>query len=892
MVDTDTAMEELVAAQREWRQMLRPDAAAVRGNELVFVTAARLLITLGRGFSLRQGQEGQRLEEATRARVQETIRQLRENTPELAEQFEQIIQGIDLQGDLTNFTVLQFRAFAETVRNLWHRGRNANRVRLEGREMQIDEAHTQLAEQLGPAANADPNARGDDPNVRRERTPRELQRRALGGLFSRWRRTESMLNEIDGGVGAWTRLFYRPIQAATDHFRVKRQYYTGRYRDLFQQLGRLPHGQIDLVIGSRTVQLGHGNGGNGMAELLGVLLHSGNRSNLAKMLIGKGWLTHDQAFTPTNELNDAPFWEGIAELERNGVITEAHWNWVRDVWALMEEMKPLSQNAHLELYGHYFQEIQRTQIERTMADGTVIRLNGGYVPSKLAPGQSRFERLEGMDALRADERAGFPTTGRGFTINRIEQFFGDVSIDIRLVNHHIDALLRFSILQPALHNAMRVLNHRQEDANTGRRGPTLAEQLELARPGAMTNVINPFLTRVAQQSVSERGKSPMADRFLNELRTRSGLAIMFGNLSNALQQVTGFFPAMLRVRPSHLMGAAVRFLRNPRAMANGIAQRSEFMQIALRDQMFDMMGQIEDLTINPSLGRRVQRTLRKEGYFLQSAFQNCVNLITWDGAYEQALRNNASEEEAIAQADSAVRETQGTMNPETLAAGEAGTAISKLILQFTSYFNMMANLNLTEARKAIVLNGGLVASLPSLTRIAFLGFLMPTLIADLIARAMRGQLDDEDDDGYDDELASWLFNAPTSGLVAMVPMVGPTVGSFVLRQFDDQPYNDRLGTPASVAMLETMIKTGLGRVRSLVEGVAGDEEAMGKAVDTNRVRDVVTLLAMSLNVASLAALGKPLEYGLDVANDRTEPYNAFDYARGLVTGTSAEGTRK
>jgi hypothetical protein len=51
-------------------------------------------------------------------------------------------------------------------------------------------------------------------------------------------------------------------------------------------------------------------------------------------------------------------------------------------------------------------------------------------------------------------------------------------------------------------------------------------------------------------------------RFFSVVRSRAGMAAMFANVSNTVQQITGFSLAALKVKPSHLMGAAVDFVRD------------------------------------------------------------------------------------------------------------------------------------------------------------------------------------------------------------------------------------------------------------------------------------------------------------------------------------------
>lgn len=55
--------------------------------------------------------------------------------------------------------------------------------------------------------------------------------------------------------------------------------------------------------------------------------------------------------------------------------------------------------------------------------------------------------------------------------------------------------------------------------------------------------------------------------------------------------------------------------------------------------------------------------------------------------------------EAVRSADAAVRQTQGSFDPESLSNFEAGTPFVRAFTMFYSYFNMQANLLGSEFQK-------------------------------------------------------------------------------------------------------------------------------------------------------------------------------------------------
>ena len=66
-----------------------------------------------------------------------------------------------------------------------------------------------------------------------------------------------------------------------------------------------------------------------------------------------------------------------------------------------------------------------------------------------------------------------------------------------------------------------------------------------------------------------------------------------------------------------------------------------------------------------------------------------------------SMPDAVAQQEAIAQADANVRMTQDSLQPEDRAAFQTDTPLVQSLLQFTSYFNMMANLNATNYKKMV-----------------------------------------------------------------------------------------------------------------------------------------------------------------------------------------------
>lgn len=540
---------------------------------------------------------------------------------------------------------------------------------------------------------------------------------------------------------------------------------------------------------------------------------------------------------------------------QEGVLTKADFDFAQGVWDLLEGMKPDAQKAHKEMYGYYFSEITAEPLQTPWGE-----YRGGYVPA-IADGLSNPEmaqKREQEELLHTGNGFMFPTTGKGFTISRT--FYNTpLELDLRVIARHLDKVARFAYLEPTIKDVGRLLVNKR-----------LARALNGYDQTLISSMLNPWLQRTAKQVISLSGRNPKIDRFFNGLRARSGMAIMFGNVVNSLQQITGFSLAALKVPPATLLRHTVRYLKNPRGVTHNALEMSPWMQERLTSQSYEMQTQIDEILLDPNILQKGLEFFRKHAYFLQQAFQNVMDPIIWSGAYDHAVSKGASQKDAVRYADEAVRTTQGSFAPEDLSGFEVQAPFVKLFTQFYSYFNMWANLLGTESSK-VVREMGFTKASPKLVGIWFVGFALPAVVAELIS---QGLPDDEDEDGaiYDDWL-SFFFASQGRSAAAMVPGVGQ-MSQLLVNNMDDKVYNDRLSISPALSILESSARGAAG----ILQGTAFDEE-----IKKREIRDLFTLLAVTTG-APTAPLARSSGYYIDVEEGRAEPENMLEYGIGLATG--------
>ena len=442
-------------------------------------------------------------------------------------------------------------------------------------------------------------------------------------------------------------------------------------------------------------------------------------------------------------------------------------------------------------------------------------------------------------------------------------------LDLRSLSQHIDKVLLFSHMTNPARDVRKLITRK-----------TVSQPLDRIQPATIESMLQPWLQRSAQQVVETPivGTGKWA-RLPGIIRSRAGMALMFANVSNAVQQITGLANAAVRVKPSFLMRSLAQYVSNPREFSRAVWGASPYMDDRAKNEVAVLNEQMQAILLKPSTFERAQDFSMRHAYFLQTALDNVLSPIVWTGAFNQALADGMSDADAVRFADSTVRQTQGSTLPEDVSRLETGPAYARVFTQFVGYFNMMANTNAT-ALKQIIGEVGLKKGAGRALYIVMMGFMVPIWVAEAIALAFRGGPEDEDDDGYLDDWLAEVFGMGTlKGLLAQIPIAGQFAVAG-LQRFNDNPLDDRVSLSPAVSLIESSV----GAPQSVYKAIV-DEGSAQKAI-----RDVATLVSVATGVP-LYGVARPIGYAAGVAQGRIEPEGPLDVARGLITGTASPESR-
>jgi len=744
---------------------------------------------------------------------------------------------------LTDLTVEQFLGMRDVVVQLWDLSRESMLVQINGQKLDLDDVATQIATLL--------ESRGADGAKGITKAPTAWQRTLRIGeaWLAALRRVEAWARTVDGDTpGPMTKFLWRPVNQAATEYRLDLGKYITRFRELFAPMeAKLDGKQI------AAPELGYTF--RNRAELLHALLHTGNQSNKRKLLLGRRWGAERQ----DGSLDTGRWDQFVTRMAREGVLTVEDYQFAQGVWDLLEQIKPLAQQAHRHVFGRYFAEVTADPVQTPFGE-----FRGGYIPAVyddfyVADASMRAAQ----NALESHDSTMFPAPASGFTQARVE-YNKVLHLDLRLLGSHIDKVLKFAHMAAPVRDVLRIISTEK-----------VKRLLDDFHPTAREDLLGPWLVRSARQT-NEMPLGGKAGRgvsaFANGLRRRSSMGLMFANIANVVQQPTGLFNAAAYkgVRKRYIAQGLARYLRDPKGVHEAVVAASKTIENRSTAQAIAMRDAIDSIVEAKGKYAKAVNWFERHTYFAQTALQNIQDVIVWLGGYESAKARGLSEDDAAKFGDAVVRQTQGDQTPESISRIETGTGWQKLLLGMYGYFNMWANQLSTEFRSAMR-DLGLKSGKGRLAYIYIVGFAAPALLAQLVVDMIRGDVPDDDDEPLEYWL-SWFFGTQAKTAAAMVPFAGSAAIAGV-NAFNDKPYDDRVLSSPAISVLETSIRVPVDIY----------DYFMGQGDASRTIKDTLTLATLLTGVP-FQALARPLGYAADVAEGDVEPKDGVDYARGLVAG--------
>jgi hypothetical protein len=391
---------------------------------------------------------------------------------------------------------------------------------------------------------------------------------------------------------------------------------------------------------------------------LAIALNMGNESNAQRLLGGEEWTI--QQIQPV--LNS---------------LSAADWQFVQAVWDYFETYRPAIGAKEKRVYGKEPVWVEATPVQTPFGE-----LRGGYYPIKYDPRASeRAESHADAEAIKLQLAGAYTsaTTRRSFTKTRAEEVKG------RPLLYSLDGI--YNGVQEVIHDL--AWHEWLIDANKLVKNKRIAEAMRSKYGPDVHQQFKKWLEDNAAGDRAAQGAAEKASAWLRQGVSVSGLGL---NVMSALMQPLGITQSIVRVGPQWVGRGMAKFIGSPLETADTINAKSEFM----RTRALTRLREINEVRNQVKGTTAVRQAIDTSAYFLMMRCQQAVDIPTWWGAYEKATAEGNDESRAVALADQAVIDAQGSGSTKDQSAIERGSPVAKLFTVFYSFFNTALNLGVQK----------------------------------------------------------------------------------------------------------------------------------------------------------------------------------------------------
>ena len=629
-------------------------------------------------------------------------------------------------------TVEEFRGLIDAVRNIEHLGRLKKKLLTIQYKREFSEFSNTAAQTI--RENATKKAKDKiESNTWLDRAGS-----AVNGFFAEHRKLASLIRQMGGfkeGGFLWE-TFIRPMNDAGNKEAVMRDEAAQELHAIFAPLLKKYKIKKKMFI--------EGVGSLSLEGRLAIALNWGNETNRLRVLEGDKWSQ-----------------EQVDSILKT--LTPDQWEFVQNVWDYIDKFWPQVAAKEKRVTGVEPQKVEASPF--TVKVGSVtLDMRGGYYPIKYDPRRSSKSEADTMAEYVKQTMQGLysrATTRRGHTKARVDSVDRPVEKTLDVVFQHVDQVIHDLSWHEYLIDANRLLRSHAVDA-------------------AIRDHYGPEVLRTMKNALDDiaAGETPAkdsTDAAINYIRKGVSIAGLGWNLTTAFLQPLGLTQSMVRIGPKWVARGLSRWLGDAARMENTakwIYEQSDFMRLRGKTMQREINEIRNTIKTNKS---DTANAIENSFFYLITKMQLVADIPTWLGAYEKAMEENTDEKRAVALADQAVIDAQGSGQTKDLAQVQRGGPKMKLFTSFYSFFSTTHNLLMESVGKA-KLRGATPASIGLLTADALLLITIPAVMAELLRSALRG--DDLDDD---EKLLKRLGKAQLSylaGSMIWLRELGSAIGDY------------------------------------------------------------------------------------------------------------------
>lgn len=613
-------------------------------------------------------------------------------------------------------TVEAFEAVAEGIDAIVHLARLKNRL------LKSEQARTFTATKEDLILALESHTAERTPKL--EYTPLDEKLRKVADWFASHTKLSFLVRQFDGyqDAGAWWQHIMRPINDAASAESARK---AASSRKLLEILER--HYPARAVLGlSRKLEIA-GVGSLTKEATLAVALNWGNQTSRDRLLndpVRKWSAAHVTAILDTLDQRD--------------------WEFVQDVWDFIDTFWPDIAAKQERVTGLAPEKVPALEVRTKYG-----AFRGGYYPLKYDGRMvARAEQVQAASEAQLQAGAAYvrTTTRRGHVETRQSNVRLSVKLDLGVMFEHVDQVVHDLTHHEMLIDVTRLLRDREVSAAIiSRYGDVTLQQFTRA------------LQDIALGYVPQRN---IMDAAAAWMRTGTQIAMLGYNLWTALQQPLGLFNGWATIGGKWVGRGLRRWLRDAASLENTvqwIAEVSPFMAergLNATQDLSDLRaafrqpgGWFDNLVRTVTADTLTKQAIVDSFLWHIGFMQRVADVPVWLGQYEKALAGGHDEKTAIALADQAVINSQGSGQIKDLAQVQRGGQVARLFLVFYSYGSITYN----QARDAI----GRTRWKSPTSIATMLGNLSLIYVWPAVATVALANLVGRDDD---EDLEDWLLN--------------------------------------------------------------------------------------------------------------------------------------
>lgn len=646
-------------------------------------------------------------------------------------------------------------------------------------------------------------------------------------------KAETLVDWLDQGNsnGVFNRIVFKPIADAQDRENDMLADYQARLGDIIGKLSKEDLRRWSEPIS--TPQLRNRETGNAWkgdrSHLIAMALNVGNEGNRQRLVDGYGWSEAGVMDVLTRELS------------------EADWQFVQDVWDLVDTLWPETAAMERRVNG-----IAPDKIEAIPVETPYGVLRGGYYPAI-------YDSAKDYNAERHADKATDlfsakytrATTRASSTKDRVERVERPILLSLGVINRHIGEVIHDITHREAIMQAHKFLSD-----------PRIKRGIDETLGREYRRAFTPWLKYVANQYAQERAGNEGIGAFMSGLRSNTTVVGMGFRFSTVIMQAAGYSNSLEFIGAEWGAKGAAQFAADMPGTFKAVMEKSGEMR-----HRMDTLDRDIRSTIAKMAGQQNPLTAAKRFAFHGIGYMDrMVTIPTWIGAYNRALHEGMTDEQAVYYADKAIRSTQGSASAKDLAAvatgqGQWGQAL-KLMTLFYSYVSTVYQRQRTLARD--VRRAG-ARDIPQLMARAWWLMVLPPLLSELLAG--RGPEDDED-------WGAWAFSNMLFQMVGAIPVVRDAA-----RPLYDKLAGNR-GFDYQLSPIQRSVQTVINAAGAMKDIATGEETK-------NATRTIMEATGYLTGMVP-GQIAQSTQFLVDIAYGEQDPQTFGDWYDGLTKGKISE----